>query len=135
MMAVELATCCVLKDPMSPASAKGYMVSFTVFYERGFSVPPHRFLYLLLQHYHLELHNLTPLGVLHIAAFMTLCEDYMKIDPHFDPCNYFFLIHRPHDLNVELTILRGGGHTQFCKQNQVLIACVPRIIYSTHMDI
>jgi hypothetical protein len=23
-------------------------------------------------------------------------------------------------------------HTQFCKQNQVLITCVPKIIYSTH---
>jgi hypothetical protein len=26
----------------------------------------------------------------------------------------------------------GVCHTQFCKQNQVLIACVSRIIYSTH---
>jgi hypothetical protein len=26
-------------------------------------------------------------------------------------------------------------HTQFCEQNQVLITCVSRIIYSTHMDI
>jgi hypothetical protein len=26
-------------------------------------------------------------------------------------------------------------HTGFCKKHQVLIACVPKIIYSTHMDI
>jgi hypothetical protein len=26
-------------------------------------------------------------------------------------------------------------HTRFCKQNQVLIVCAPRIIYSTHTDI
>jgi hypothetical protein len=26
-------------------------------------------------------------------------------------------------------------HTRFCKQNQVLIACVPKIIYSTHINI
>jgi hypothetical protein len=29
----------------------------------------------------------------------------------------------------------GTCLTRFCKQNQVLIACVPRIIYSTHTDI
>jgi hypothetical protein len=28
----------------------------------------------------------------------------------------------------------GGCHTRFLCQNQVLIACVPKIIYSTHMD-
>jgi hypothetical protein len=33
---------------------------------------------------------LTPLGILHIAAFMTLCEAYMGIGPHFDLWNYFF---------------------------------------------
>jgi hypothetical protein len=25
-----------------------------------------------------------------MAAFMTLCEAYMGIEPHFDLCNYFF---------------------------------------------
>jgi hypothetical protein len=33
---------------------------------------------------------LTPSGNLHIAAFMTLCEAYMGIEPHFDLWNYFF---------------------------------------------
>jgi hypothetical protein len=34
----------------------------------------------LLLHYGLELHNLTPSGIMHIAAFVTLCEAYMGID-------------------------------------------------------
>jgi hypothetical protein len=62
----------------------------------------------LLQHYHLELHNLTPSGIMHITAFLTLCEDYMGIEPHFDRWNNFFRIRRPQDPNVELTISRGG---------------------------
>jgi hypothetical protein len=33
---------------------------------------------------------LTPLGILHIAAFVTLCEGYMGIEPYFDLWNYFF---------------------------------------------
>jgi hypothetical protein len=45
-----------------------------MFYERGFGVPSHRFLHSLLQFYVLELHHLTPMGILHMAAFMTLCE-------------------------------------------------------------
>jgi hypothetical protein len=71
MMVVELVTCRLPENPTSPAPAKGYVVAFTVFYERGFNVPSHRFLHLLLQYYGLELHNLTP-GILHIATFVTL---------------------------------------------------------------
>jgi hypothetical protein len=49
----------------------------------------------LFQHYDQELHNLTPSEVLHIAAFVTLCEGYMGIDPEFDLLNYFFCVWRP----------------------------------------
>jgi hypothetical protein len=84
-------------------------VAFATFYERGFSVPSHRFCCSLPQHYGLELHNLTPSGILHIVAFVTLCEAYMGIDPHFDLWNYFFCVRRLHDPDVELIISRGGG--------------------------
>jgi hypothetical protein len=55
----------------------------------------HLFLCSLLQHYDLELHDLTPLGILHIVAFVTLCEAYLRIDTKFDLWNYFFLVHHP----------------------------------------
>jgi hypothetical protein len=41
-------------------------------------------------------------------AFMTLCEAYMGIDPHFELWNHFFYIRHPHDSNMELTILGRG---------------------------
>jgi hypothetical protein len=53
-------------------------------------VPPHRFHCSLLQFYNLELHHLTPSGILHMVAFVTLCKAYMGIDPHFNLWNYFF---------------------------------------------
>jgi hypothetical protein len=62
---VELASRCVPEDPASPTPVEGYVVDFMVFYERGFGVPLHRFLCLLLQYYGLELHNLTPWDVMH----------------------------------------------------------------------
>jgi hypothetical protein len=59
------------------------MVCMT-FYERGFDIPSHQFLHLLLQFYGLELHHLIPSRILHIAAFVTLCEAYMGLEPHFN---------------------------------------------------
>jgi hypothetical protein len=64
-------------------------VACAMFYERGFGVPSHQFLHSLLQFYDLELHHLTSSGILHIAAFVTLCEAYMGIEPNFNLWNYF----------------------------------------------
>jgi hypothetical protein len=54
------------------------------FYERGFSGPLHQFLSSHLWYYVLELHYLAPSGVLHIMAFVTLCEAYLGIYPDLD---------------------------------------------------
>jgi hypothetical protein len=92
MAAAELNACHVLEDPTFPAPPEGYVVSFVVFYERGFGTPLHRFLRSLLWYYGLELHHLTPLGVLHIAAFVTLCEAYLWIDHELQLWKYFFYV-------------------------------------------
>jgi hypothetical protein len=105
MAATELTTCHVPEDPTSPVLAEGYVVAFMAFYDRGFGVLSHRFLCSLLQHYGLELHNLATLRILHITAFMTLCESYMGIDLHFDKWNNFFCVQRPEEPDVVLTIL------------------------------
>jgi hypothetical protein len=90
--ATELATCRVPKDPTSPVSTwgGGYVMVCAMFYEGGFVVPSQRFLRSLLQFYSLEMHHLTPSGILHMAAFVTLCEAYMGITPHVILWNYFF---------------------------------------------
>jgi hypothetical protein len=90
MVVVELATCLVPEDYASPTPAGGYIVACTACYKRGFGVPSHRFLHSLLQSYGLELHHLTPSGILHMAAFVTLCEAYIQIEHHFNLWSYFF---------------------------------------------
>jgi hypothetical protein len=86
----ELATCSLPVDPAYLAPVGGYIVVCPAFYERGFGVPSHRFLYSLLRSYGLALHHLTPSGILHMAAFMTLCEAFMGIEPHLDLWSYFY---------------------------------------------
>jgi hypothetical protein len=76
-----------------------------MFYEQGFGVPSHQFLLSLLQFYALELHHLTPSGILHMAAFVTLWEAYMRIEPHFDLWNYFFHTRLQQGLDAEVAVL------------------------------
>jgi hypothetical protein len=109
MMVAELGTCRMPEDPISPTPVEGYVVSFVAIYERGFCVSSHRLFHSMLQHYHMELHNLPPSAILHIMAFVTLCEAYTGIDPHFDLWNYLLRIRHPQDLNAELTISGGEG--------------------------
>jgi hypothetical protein len=94
----------VPNDHVLLVPVEGYVVFFTTFYERGFDMPPHQFLCSLLRCYDLELHHLTPLGVLHIAAFVTLCEAYLGIDPDPDLWKYFFHVCHSQDLEAELMI-------------------------------
>jgi hypothetical protein len=89
MVAAELKACCVPGDPTFPAPAEGYVASFVAFYEWIFGMPPHRFLCSLLWYYSLELHYLTPSGVLRIVAFVTLCEAYLGINLKLYLWKYF----------------------------------------------
>jgi hypothetical protein len=91
MTVAELATCHMLEDPTSPTLAGGYVVACMAFYEQGFGVPSHQFLHSLLQSYGLESHHLTPSEILYMAAFVTLCEAYIRIEPHLNLGSYFFL--------------------------------------------
>ena len=79
-------------DKGEPAPPEGYVVSFTIFLERGFAVPTHRFLRGLLDYYEVELQHLIPNGVQHMAAFVALCEGFLGIDPHFDLWRYFLTL-------------------------------------------
>jgi hypothetical protein len=59
------------------------------FFEQGFGLPSLQFLHSLLWSYGLELHRLTPSGILHMATFVTLCETYIGIEPHLNLWSYF----------------------------------------------
>src|ERR1043165_7559654 len=66
----------------TPAQAADERVCFQAFFPRGFSLPLHPFVRGLLYSYRLQLHDLTPNGILHIACFITLCEAFLGVYPH-----------------------------------------------------
>jgi hypothetical protein len=66
-----------------PKPPSGFWVMFFDFLLHGLSLPAHEFLRGLLFVYSVQLHQLTPNSVLHIACFITLCESFLGIKPHF----------------------------------------------------
>ena len=66
-----------------PAPRDQEIISFTDFHRLGLGLTLHPFLRGLLFFYGLRLHDLTPKGILHIMTFITLCEAFLGIAPHF----------------------------------------------------
>jgi hypothetical protein len=66
-----------------PKPPSGYQVMFLAFLLRGLSFPAHEFLRGLLFVYGVQLHQLTPNLILHIACFITLCESFLGIESHW----------------------------------------------------
>src|SRR4051812_32960009 len=67
----------------TPNPSKGERVCFVPYLLRGLGFPIHPFLRGLLEFYGLQLHDLTPGSVLHIAGFVALCELFLGIEAHF----------------------------------------------------
>jgi hypothetical protein len=83
-------TDCIPKPP------SGFRVMFLAFLLRGLSFPAHELLCGLLFVYGVQLHQLTPNSILHIACFITLCESFLGIEPHFLLWKFLFrLLHCP----------------------------------------
>jgi hypothetical protein len=76
-----------------PKPQSGFRVMFFAFLLRGLSLPAHEFLRGLLFVYGVQLHQLTPNSILHIACFITLCESFLGIEPHFLLWKYLFCLH------------------------------------------
>jgi hypothetical protein len=66
-----------------PKPPSGFQVMFLAFLLRGLSFPTHEFLRGLIFVYGVQLHQLTPNSILHIACFITLYESFLGIEPHF----------------------------------------------------
>ena len=64
----------------------------------------------------MELQHLTPNGIQHIAAFVTLYEGFLGISPHFDPWWYFFAVTllKKQEKRQELSVPMGCASIQLC---------------------
>ena len=60
------------------------VVSFLAFHEHGLGYPTYWFLCGLLNEWGLELQHLNPTGLLHITRFITVCEAFLRMEPHVD---------------------------------------------------
>jgi hypothetical protein len=78
-----------------PRPPPGFRVIFIAFLLRGLSLPPHPFLRGLLFAYGIQLHDLNPNTILHIACFIMLCECFLGIEPHWALWRRIFVIRRP----------------------------------------
>jgi hypothetical protein len=58
-------------------------VCFAAFMQRGVSLPVHAFLRGLLHAYGIQLHDLTPNSILQASCFVTLCECFLGVFPHW----------------------------------------------------
>jgi hypothetical protein len=70
------------RDEAIPSPPTGFRVMFLAFLFHSLSLPAHEFLHELLFVYDVQLHQLTPNSLLHIACLITLCEAFLDIDPH-----------------------------------------------------
>jgi hypothetical protein len=67
--------------------------------------------------YGVQLHQLTPNSILHIACFITLCEAFLCINPHWGLWKYLFRLHpnvskeEVHDLGG--AIIFGRSKSQY----------------------
>ena len=52
--------------------------------------PAHSFLRGLFNEWGLELQHLNPIGVLHITGFITVCEAFLRMEPHVDFFRWMF---------------------------------------------
>jgi hypothetical protein len=78
------------RDEAIPSPPAGFQVMFLAFLFRGLSLPAHEFLRGLLFVYGVQLHQLMPNSLLHIACFITLFEAFLGIDPHWILWKYLF---------------------------------------------
>jgi hypothetical protein len=77
-------------DEVISAPPAGFWVMFLAFLLRSFSLPAHVFVRGLLFVYGMQLHQLTPNSLMHIVCFITLCEAFLGIDPHWILWKYLF---------------------------------------------
>jgi hypothetical protein len=78
-----------------PRPPAGFWVLFLAFILRGLSFPLHEFLSGLLFAYEIQLHDLNPNTILHIACFIMLRECFLGIEPHWALWKRIFAVRRP----------------------------------------
>ncbi|KAM0864835.1 hypothetical protein ACQ4PT_043664 [Festuca glaucescens] len=87
-------------DEAIPNPPEGFRVIFSDFLVRGLFVPVHEFLRGLLFIYGIQLYQLTLNSILHISIFITLCECFLGVHPHWGLWKRIFYLRRNNSRNA-----------------------------------
>ncbi|KAK1602838.1 hypothetical protein QYE76_017011 [Lolium multiflorum] len=99
-----------------PNPLAGFTMVFLSFLYRGLSLPAYEFLHRLLRTYDIQLWQLTPNSILHVAVFITLCEAFLGIEPHFGLWKKIFYVKRYSSSNGSF-VIGGVGFVARSKVN------------------
>jgi hypothetical protein len=91
----NLAEVLVAGPEIIPRPPTGFRVIFLAILLWGLSFPLHPFLRGLLFAYGIQLHDQNPNTILHIVCFVTLCECFLGIEPHWALWRQIFVVRRP----------------------------------------
>src|SRR5437868_11191973 len=105
-----------------PTANTGELVVFEPVFYQGFSLPTNKFFRGLLHFYGIELVHLNPNSILHIAAFIHLCEAFLGIGPHFALFRYLFQVTTRQKSGP---VVVGGASIQMRKQRSDKYVTLP----------
>ena len=69
---------------------EGECVLLATHVDRGFSLPPHPFFRGFLNFFGAQLHHFTPNTIVYLAAFVSLCENFLGCRPHWGLFKHIF---------------------------------------------
>jgi hypothetical protein len=95
-----------------------------VFHEQGLGIPASRFLRALPSWYEVELYNFNPNSIAQAAIFITICEGYLGIPPHWNLWLHLFKVEhftKAAEGGGSGKMVRAGGCTlQVCQERSGL---------------
>ena len=75
---------------VEPQPLDGECVLLATHIDRGFSLPPHPFFRSFLNFFGAQLHHFTPNSIVYLAAFISLCENFLGCRPHWGLFKHIF---------------------------------------------
>ena len=76
-----------------PQPRPGECVLLATHVDRGFSLPPHPFFRGFLNFFGAQLHHFSPNTITYLAAFVSMCENFLGCRPHWGLFKHIFTIH------------------------------------------
>ena len=95
------------RTEVEPRPEENEVFSFAHFHSFRFGVPAHPLLRWLLYYYGLQLHDLTPEGMLHLSIFIMLCEGFLGVPAHYELWRSLFQV--VHSVPEGSIFLRWGA--------------------------